>query len=83
MEFGILVDRVVERADLKEAIRTLIEQKRHGAELDRGPRIALISDFLDEQMQRLSEGRFNLAPAKGPVEPLNELFRRALDETWE
>ena len=28
-EFGILVDRVVERDDLKEAIRALIEQIRH------------------------------------------------------
>jgi predicted nucleotidyltransferase len=82
-EFGILVDRVVERADLKQAIRTLIEQKRQGAELDRGPRIALISDFLDAQMERLSGGRFNILPAKEPAEPLDDLFRRALDEAWE
>jgi predicted nucleotidyltransferase len=82
-EFGILLDRVVERSELRDAIDTLIEQKREGAELDRGPRIAPISDFLDAQMERLSAGRFNIEPAKGPVEPLDVLFRRALDEVWD
>jgi predicted nucleotidyltransferase len=82
-EFSILVDRIVERSELRDAIGTLIEQKRQGVELDRGPRIALISDFLDDQMKRLSEGRFNIAPTKGPVEPLDELFGRALDQAWE
>jgi hypothetical protein len=82
-EFSLLVGRVVERSELKDAIDTLIEQKREGAELDRGPRIAPISEFLDAQMERLSAGRFNIAPAKGPVEPLDGLFGRALDEAWE
>jgi hypothetical protein len=31
-------------------------------------------------MERLSAGRFNIEPAKGPVGPLDVLFRRALDE---
>ena len=76
-------DRVVEGADLKKAICGLIEQKRQGVELDRGPRIAPISEYLDAQMERLSGGHFDIPPTKGRVEPLDELFRRALDEAWE
>ena len=34
-------------------------------------------------MDRLSAEQFNIAPTKGPVESLDELFRRALDEAWE
>jgi hypothetical protein len=45
--------------------------------------LAPVSEFLDAQMERLSAGRFNIEPAKGPVEPLDVLFRRALDEAWD
>lgn len=53
MEFGKLVDRVVDDLDLKREIEFLLEAKRSGAELDRGLRNSVISDFLERELSRL------------------------------
>jgi uncharacterized protein len=79
MEFGALVERCVKASSLKQAIGNLLERKRTGQELDRGPRIPAISDFIDSELERLKrtviEGK-----SKPDSERLNEFFRWALDE---
>jgi predicted nucleotidyltransferase len=54
VEFERLVDRVLERPALKAVIGDLLARKRAGEELDWGPRIPEISDYLDREMARLS-----------------------------
>jgi len=53
IEFGKLVDRVVVDQGLRNEINSLLEAKRNGAELDRGPRNPVISDFLEQELSRL------------------------------
>ena len=82
-EFDLLMQRTVDSSDLRAAINDLIKQKKDGAELDRGPKIPIVSDFVDAEMVRLSDGRLDIEPVKGSTEKLNTVFRDALDQTWD
>ncbi len=53
IEFGTLVDHVVDDADLRREIDDLLVKKRAGAELDRGPRNPVLSGFLETELDRL------------------------------
>jgi predicted nucleotidyltransferase len=75
--FGTLVERLVTDPALLVAIQTLIEQKSQGMELDDGPRIPVISDFIEKELARLEQG-FNAAPNQPPVDEMDKLFRYAL-----
>jgi predicted nucleotidyltransferase len=79
MAFAELVERVVEDPDVRAGIDDLMRRKRAGEELDRGPRIPVVSDFLDSELCRL---RAVTAPPAGrvPPETLDEVFRSILAE---
>jgi uncharacterized protein len=82
IEFERLLDATVELSELRTAIDGLLIEKRAGAELDRGPRSAPISDFLETEIARLES-----EAAKRPVvspggEALDECFRDVLYEVW-
>lgn len=81
MEFSVLAERVVEDGCLRDAIEDLVAMKKAGAELDRGLRIAVISDFLDHEIQRLSstQGRPSVC---SPVAALDEILRCAIVENY-
>ncbi|HYX71998.1 MAG TPA: nucleotidyltransferase domain-containing protein [Nitrososphaera sp.] len=79
MEFGVLVERCVKTPELKEAIENLLERKKRGHELDREPKIKIISDFVESELERLETKVMGSAP-KPNTEILNELFRMALNE---
>ena len=83
-EFQVLVEQVVDTPELKEEIGKLIEAKRRGEELDRGPRIAPISDFIKSELARLEGKQFEHEYDKpaAPMSEFNDLFRSALDEVW-
>jgi predicted nucleotidyltransferase len=78
IEFGKLVDRVVDR-DLRSEIEALLEAKRSGAELDRGPRNRIISDFLERQFARLRAETQTPASTRDPA-ALDRLFVDILKE---
>lgn len=84
-EFQILVERVVDSPELKEEIESLIEAKRRGEELDQGPRIVPISEFVESELARLENVQFenNRDEFVSPIEEFDMLFRMALDEVWE
>jgi predicted nucleotidyltransferase len=65
---------------VRTAIRDLVAEKRAGRELDRGPRIAPISDFIEAELDRWEDARFTHQREKPPAEHLNVLFREALHE---
>lgn len=82
-EFETLARTLVDDSQLRVAIERLLEAKRAGLELARGPRIPAISDFIEDQLARreylqLSPGEFQPAPTA-----LDELFRAALMEVWQ
>lgn len=82
IEFGRLVEATVNSSELRHAIDDLLEAKRAGAELDHGPRVAVISQFIETEMTRLEQTRTNSPVEAAPVEELNVLFRAILNEVW-
>jgi predicted nucleotidyltransferase len=83
-EFWVLVDKVVDSSKLREEIGKLVEAKRRGEELDHGPRIEPISDFIESELARLEGKQFEYEYDKpaAPMSEFNDLFRSALDEVW-
>lgn len=82
-EFQRLVEQIVEDTPLKEQINKLIAEKRAGKELDFGPRIPEISDFITTELHRLEEIHFEKSLEKQSFAQLNDLFRKALTDMFE
>jgi uncharacterized protein len=80
-EFGILVDRLITAPRLREAIDGLLNLKRAGHELERGPRIPVISEFLHRELSRLSAKNQRPQTTRNP-EALDSLFVDILVETY-
>jgi len=81
-EFGALANGLPLDLTLKAEIDKLLEAKRAGAELDYGPRIAPISDFIESELSRLEGMTFDYDKHAAPVEQLDALFLSALKEVW-
>ena len=79
IEFGKLVDRLVDDQPLRSEIMSLLEAKRKGAELDRGPRIPVISDFLEREIGRLQAETQPVAKTRDTA-TLDRLFVDILKE---
>jgi predicted nucleotidyltransferase len=68
---------------LKGEIEALLERKKAGEELDSGPRIPAINDFLDAEMKRLGDAIAEIPVSPPPDwEALDVVFREALHEVW-
>ena len=80
-EFGILVERLVTDRSVRQAIDQLLERKRVGQELDRGPRIPKISEFLNRELSRLSAENQRSPNTRDP-KALDALFVDTLTETY-
>ncbi len=81
-EFEILVDTLVKDAALKRAIDDLLARKKAGEELSRGPRIPVISEFVESEIERLRAQQFYNKKPKADIELLNVVFRDTLKEVW-
>ncbi|MEO5370711.1 MAG: nucleotidyltransferase domain-containing protein [Magnetococcus sp. DMHC-1] len=80
--FQTMVEAVVEQREILDAIGTLLQAKMAGDELSRGPRIPLLSDFLETEFARHEVVQRPSSLNRPPVEPLNALFLDALQEAW-
>ena len=82
--FQDLVDRTVDSPELEDEIAKLVAAKRRGEELDRGPRIACISEFIEAELARLESMQFEKAFDKSmePIQSFNLVFRSAIDQVW-
>jgi predicted nucleotidyltransferase len=78
-EFSTQVEGLIDDPALRRDIAWLLEEKKRGSELDRGPRIASISDFLDEQLARLSADQQPEKPERD-LSALDRLFVELLIE---
>ena len=81
-EFIALVNGLKLESNLKAEIYKLIDAKRARAELDYGPRIHCISDFIERELSRFEGITFNCDKAAAPIEKLDALFQAALNEVW-
>ena len=82
-EFGILVNRIIEDFKLKAEIEQLVNLKLQGDELAKGPRVKMISDFIDNELSRLESIGINFDSKSNSIEPLNDIFRATLKEVWQ
>ena len=75
MKFDVLVQNLIENAEIKNVIEQLVRDKKAGKELDKGPRIDVLSDYLNVEMERLAKIAASQTPSKPPVQELNTFFR--------
>jgi len=80
--FGVLLKEVVPHGELKDEIEKLVVQKSMGAELDYGDRIPVISDYIEQEIIRLTDDQNQYENNMAPVDLLDGLFRQALKEVW-
>ncbi len=80
-EFQTLVERILDEGDVKTAIQNLIERKKAGEELDRGPHIPAISSFLSHEVDRLSALQAPPARHASPAR-LDRVFRECLIDIY-
>jgi len=81
-KFSRLVNELPLAAGLKAEIDKLMEAKCAGAELDYGPRIAPISNFIESELSRFEGMTFDYDKHAAPIEQLDTLFQSALKEVW-
>ncbi|TVL98477.1 MAG: hypothetical protein CV087_21220 [Candidatus Brocadia sp. WS118] len=82
MDFRIMVNQLFNSGELRQEIEKLIKSKEQGEELDYGPRIPVISNFIDREIERLEGKQFTDDTDQCSADQLNDLFRSALDEVW-
>lgn len=81
MEFLTLAERVLDDGELKTAIQELVRRKQAAEELQRGPRIPVISDFLDRELARLAEKQAPPATRTSTAD-LDRAFRQCLIDVY-
>ncbi len=78
MEFGHLVDRLVDDPSLRREIDELLLRKRSGDELDSGPRIPIFNAFIEAELNRMESIHVEHVGEKPEIESLNRFFRWAI-----
>ncbi|MEP9411091.1 MAG: nucleotidyltransferase domain-containing protein [Candidatus Brocadia sp.] len=81
-DFRIMVNQLFNSGELKQEIEKLIKSKEQSEELDYGPRIPVISNFIDSEIERFEVKQFTDDTDQCSTDQLNSLFRFALDEVW-
>jgi predicted nucleotidyltransferase len=80
-EFGRLVDSIVAESELRQALDLLLSLKKSGAELDKGPRMEVLSCFIEKELARLTAAH-SAPKTTVDTKPLNDIFRKALQLAW-
>lgn len=81
MEFGAMVDALIDDANLRSEISNLIERKKQGEERKREPKIAVISKFIEDEMERLKALTIPHQDEKPLMETLNNAFREMIEKS--
>ena len=79
IEFATLLDELIDDTELRREIDALLDLKRAGAELDRGPRNPVISAFIEGELDRF-EGKAQDPPRTRDPALLDRLFVDILTE---
>ncbi len=87
--FEELIDSVIDDAQARRYIRGLVRAKKEGGELRKGPRIDILSEFIEHHLKRIGSIMDNDAMSSGwataprGTEELSSLFRSLLCEVHE
>jgi predicted nucleotidyltransferase len=83
MLFEELVEGTLNNVELVNEIQRLLERKKSGDELDMGPPISSIQQFINDQLLDLgTKGHGLSAAVNKSMDDLNNMFRNALHEVW-
>ncbi|MFC4685276.1 MULTISPECIES: nucleotidyltransferase domain-containing protein [unclassified Exiguobacterium] len=83
ISFHVLLEDSLKDGELKHSIDRLLERKLAGDEFDLEPRIAVINEFVEREIQRFEVYVESLdVQVNDPTAQLNELFRHTLQEVW-
>jgi hypothetical protein len=81
--FNVLVEKLVTEPELRMEIDRMLAAKRAGAELDRGPRIEPISQFIEHELERWETHEIVNHKLPAFTNKLDEFFRESLAEVWQ
>ena len=81
MQFGELVQTLGNK-ELLAAIDELLERKRASGELDLGPKIGPLHDFIEAELEARQDAAYHFAESKADGEGLNDFFRQTLKAVW-
>lgn len=76
--FERLVDATIEQEAVREAVDALLERKRAGREQDDGPRLPVLHEFIDTELDRQASLSFAESTDRSGVASLNAFFRWVL-----
>jgi predicted nucleotidyltransferase len=79
VEFARLVDAAEIDPELRTAIDTLLDRKRTGAEMETGPHLPVVHDFIEAEIERQTTVQFPDSETHPDIDPLNTFFRHVLD----
>lgn len=83
MEFQVLLEDILQPGELKESVTTLLKRKIDGEELNLEPRISIINEYLNKQIEHLEVYTKGLnLEIPDPTNELDQLFRDTLNEVW-
>ncbi|MGE7760060.1 nucleotidyltransferase domain-containing protein [Peribacillus sp. NPDC097895] len=83
LEFPFLLEEIIPDGQLKTEIRKLLARKISGEELDLEPRIDVINEFLENEIEHLANYVKTIdIKIEDPTEALDQLFKAALEEVW-
>ena len=68
MLFQLLVDELVQNAELRAAIDTLLEQKRGASELTEAPRVPALGYFIETELERCTAVAASIPAHRAPPE---------------
>lgn len=77
IEFKDLLDRIIPDGKIRDAIDSLTERKMSGDEIDTGPQIPVINNFIIDQMKKFTEVTKETQFTK-KWEPLDNFFQELL-----
>jgi predicted nucleotidyltransferase len=80
-DFNVLLEKLVVDPELRIEIDRLLAEKRAGAELDRGPRIEVISEFIERELERWETYEIVNHKSSSLTDKLDGLFS-ALQKTF-
>lgn len=83
IEFQALVADLIMAGPLKNEINTLLDRKIRGDELNLEPKVVIINEFLENEINRIEDYAKKTSFPKQDISPiLDELFRDILYEVW-
>jgi predicted nucleotidyltransferase len=82
MQFIDTLDTLNLPAKVRETIHGLLKQKLQTSELGRGPKIPILEDFIQEQIECARRYCESAPVGHIEIDVLNKLFRQTINESW-